>query len=193
MDSSEATLARERCELHPDRAAVGVCQRCGRTVCLECAVPFRGAIRCERCAAIELGEPAPIATEPRRRIHTEHAALLLLLVAAAATIPPWHRSGTLTTRLSAWSFGLDGWAALGCLALAAAVVLVSVAALRRAAANRALAAGIAMAGASAFAIGITLARAPGFFSSTPAPFLALGATIGATALGTFRLLRRTRP
>lgn len=162
-------------------------------MCLECAVPFRGAIRCESCAAIELGEPAPSAPEPKRRVHAEHAALALLLVAAVATIPPWHRSGTLTTRLSAWSFGLDGWAAFGCLALAAAVVLVSVAALRRPAATRVLAAGITMSGISAVAIGITLARAPGFFSSTPAPFLALFATVGSTALGAFRLLRRTRP
>ena len=193
MDSSETTLARERCELHPDRAAVGVCERCGRTTCLECAVPFRGAIRCERCAAIELGEPAPKTAEPQRRLHAEHGALLLLLVAVASTIPPWHRSGTLTTRLSAWSFGLDGWAAFGCLALGAAVALVSLAAVRRWTGSRLLAAGAVLSGTSAVAIAVFLARAPGFFASTLAPFVALAGTIGATLIAAFGLLRRARP
>lgn len=192
MEPSEATLARERCSLHPDRAAVGRCERCGRTVCLECAVPFRGGIRCERCAALELGEPAPSSPERRRRLRAEHAELALLLVAAIATILPWHRSGTLTSPLSAWSFGLDGWAALACVVLATAVVLVLLALLRPSSGRWALAAGSMFSALSAMAIGIALARAPGFFSSTPAPFLALGATIAAASVGAFRLLRRSR-
>lgn len=192
MDPSEATLARERCSVHPDRAAVGLCERCGRTVCLECAVPFRGGIRCERCAALELGEPAPTSPERRRRLRAEHAELALLLVAAAATIPPWHRSGTLTSPLSAWSFGLDGWAALACVALAAAVAPILLALLRPASGRWAMATGSALSAVSAMAIGIALARAPGFFSSTPAPFLALGATIAAASAGAFGLVRRPR-
>ena len=193
MDPSEATLAHERCKLHPDRAAVGVCERCGRTVCLHCAVPFRGAIRCERCAAIELGEPAPIAAEASTTFRAEHAVLAFLLVAAGATVPPWHRSGTLTTRLSAWSFGLDGWAAFACLALGAAVVLVSVAALRRPGGARSLAAGATMSAVSAVAIAVFLARAPSFFVSTLAPLVALAGTASAALSASFGLLRRARP
>lgn len=193
MDPSKTTLARERCELHPDRAAVGLCARCGRTVCLECAVPFRGTLRCERCAAIELGEPAPAVVEPRRRLRAEHGVLIFLLVASAATIPPWHRSGTLTTPLSAWTFGIDGWAALGCAALAGAAVLALVAALRRPPARLTLGLAVALSALSAAATGVVLARAPGFFVSTPAPFAALGATIAASLLGAFRLFRGARP
>lgn len=193
MDSSEATLARERCAVHPDRGAVGLCEHCGRTVCLECAIPFRGAIRCERCAALELGDPEPPPEERKRRIRAEHIQLVLLLVALAATIPPWHRSGTLTTRLSAWSFGLDGWAALSCVFLAAAALILLVAALRRSPATRAVAAVSVLSAASAISIGVTLGRAPAFFSATAAPFLGLGATMLATALGGFRLLKRSRP
>jgi hypothetical protein len=193
VDSSEATLSRERCALHPDRGAVGICEHCGRTVCLECAIPFRGAIRCERCAALELGDPEPAPEERQRRIRAEHVQPALLLLSLAATIPPWHRSGTLTTRLSAWSFGLDGWAALGCVFLATATLILLVAALRRSPSGRAVAAGSAMSALSAISIGVALARAPAFFSATGAPFLALGATILATGLGAFRLLKRPRP
>jgi hypothetical protein len=46
---------------------------------------------------------------------------------------------------------------------------------------------------AAIAIGVTLARAPGFFSATGAPFLAVAATTLATGLGAFRLLKRPRP
>jgi hypothetical protein len=193
VDSSEATLARERCSIHPDRGAVGLCERCGRTVCLECAIPFRGAVRCERCAALELGDPEPAPEEGRRRIRAEHLHLALLLVALAATIPPWHRSGTLTTRLSAWTFGLDGWAALSCLFLAAATVMTLLAVLRRSTATRMVAVGSVLSTLAAIWIGVTLARAPGFFSATAAPFLGLSATILAACLGAFRLLKRPRP
>ena len=150
-------------------------------------------MRCEQCAAKELGEPAPVVAARRRRLRAEHAVLALLLVAAAATIPPWHRSGTLTTRLSAWSFGIDGWAALGCAALALATVLALVAALRRSGGRRGLAPAVALSAISALATGMVLARAPGFFAATLAPYVTLGGTLGATLLGAFRLLRGTRP
>lgn len=193
MDPSEASLARERCELHPDRAAVGRCERCGRTTCLDCAIPFRGAIRCERCAAIELGEPAPAAEETPKRSRAEILALGLLLATGLATLPPWHRSGTLTTPLSAWSFGLDGWAALACASLAGAAVLFLASLIPRSSGLRAAAAATALSAVSAGSVGVTMARAPEFFSVTPAPFLVLTGAFLATLLGAFRLLRRERP
>lgn len=179
--------------MHAERSAVGRCERCGRTVCLECAIPFRGAVRCDRCAALELGEPAPGPPERRIRVRAEHGELALLLVAGVATILPWHRSGTLTSPLSAWNLTLDGWAALACMTLAAALALLLLAALRPSVALRAVAAGSLLSAISAAAVGVALARAPGFFSSTPAPFLALTSTIAAAALGAFLLLRRARP
>jgi hypothetical protein len=193
MDSPEITIARERCEAHPDRAAVGLCERCGRTVCLDCAVSFRGAIRCERCAALELGEPAPSPAEERRRIRLEQVIFALLFAAAISTIPPWHRSGTLTGPLSAWSFGLDGWAASSCVALAAALILAFASILRPVGASRGLLASGIFAAASAGAIAVTLARAPEFFSATPIPFVTLACTATAAALAIVRRFRHARP
>ncbi len=193
MGSSEAALERERCSLHPDRGAVGICERCSRTVCLECAVAFRGAVRCERCAAQELGDPEPVIAPRRRRVRAEHLALALLVVGLAATAPPWHRSGTLTSALSAWSFVLDGWAALGCSALAAAAVVVLLGLVRPTTAARARMATPALSALSAVSITVALARAPGFFSSTPAPLLAAAMAVGAAAVAAFSLVRRPRP
>ena len=191
MDSPEATLERERCSLHPDRGAVAICQRCSRKVCLECAVPFRGEVRCERCAALELGDPEPPTTHQRRRIRPEHVAIALLIAGLAATLPPWHRSGTLTSGMSAWSFALDGWAALGCASLAVAAALGLLAVLRPA--RSISAAGVAVSALSTVAIAVALLRAPAFFSSTPAPFLALATGVAAGSVGLFSLVRRPRP
>lgn len=193
MDSSEVTLGRERCSLHPDRGAVGICGRCERILCLECAVPFRGTVRCERCAALELGDPEPVTTPTRRLFRADHGALALLIAGVAATFPPWHRSGTLTSALSAWSFLLDGWAALGCVALAAAAALMLLALVRPAFGPRAKRAVLGLCAASAFSITFALLRAPGFFSSTPAPYLAVAAGAGGAAVAAFSLVRRSRP
>jgi hypothetical protein len=193
VDSSETTIAKERCEAHPDRAAIGLCERCGRTVCLDCAIPFRGAIRCESCAALELGDPSPSPAERGRRIRFEHLALALLLAAGIGTVPPWHRSGTLTNPLSAWSFGLDGWAAIASLALAGAVALTAVALFRPSGASKGLLGAGALSGFSAVAVVITLARAPAFFSVTPAPLVTLACTAALAALAAGRRLRHSRP
>lgn len=192
MDSSEATLARERCTIHPDRSAVGVCERCRRLVCLDCAIPFRGAVRCEQCAALELGDPAPEATADRPRILGQYLALLFLLLGLAATIPPWHRSGTLTTVMSAWSFVLDPWAAFGCVAVAAGSLGALLAVLRP---DRARFSGVAAAlgVAGAISIAVSLAREPSFFSATLAPVAALVASLAAAVVSALLALRRPRP
>ena len=193
MDPSEARLERERCSLHPDRGAVGICERCSRTLCLECAVAFRGAVRCERCAARELGDPEPTAPQRRRPIRPEHVALALLLVGLAATLPPWHRSGTLTSGLSAWSLTLDGWAALGCACLALAAIVVVLGLLKPVMRRRLSTAALLLSGAACLAIAIALLRAPTFFSSTPAPFLAAAGAMGGGVAAAFSLVRAPHP
>jgi hypothetical protein len=154
-------------------------------------VAFRGAVRCERCAALELGDPEPAASPQRRRIRLEHIAVAVLVAGLAATVPPWHRSGTLTSALAAWSFTLDGWAALGCLALGGAAALMLVGTVRQS--RRTSIAAVGLSATSAAAIGVALGRAPGFFSSTPAPFLALVAGIAGAVLAVFALVRAPRP
>ena len=191
MDSSEATLERERCSVHPDRNAVALCERCGRTVCLECAVAFRGAVRCERCAALELGDPEPVASIRRRRLRLEHLALAVLVAGLIATLPPWHRSGTLTSMLSAWNLTLDGWAGLGCVAVAGSAVAALIGVLRPSTRARILA--LSLSSLASLAIVVALARAPEFFSSTVAPFLALAGSLIGTCVVAFSLVRRPRP
>ena len=170
-----------------------MCERCSRTVCLECAIPFRGAVRCERCAALELGDPEPVTAPRRLPIRVEHVALVLLAAGLAATIPPWHRSGSLTSALSAWSFGLNGWAAFGCVALAAGAAALLLGLLRPATVSRATLVAVTLSLVSATAMGIALLRAPAFFSSTPAPFIALAGALGGTISAAFSLVRRPRP
>jgi hypothetical protein len=191
VDSSEATLERERCSVHPDRGAVGLCERCGRTVCLECAVAFRGAVRCERCAALELGDPEPVVSVRRRRLRLEHAGFGALLVGLAATLPPWHRSGTLTSVLSAWNFTLDGWAGLASVALGLSAAAMLLGLVRPS--SRANAAAVILAGFASVGIVVALARAPEFFSATAAPFLALTGSLIGTCISAFSLVRRPRP
>ena len=177
------TISPTACQQHSDRPAVGTCGRCGRTLCLECAIPFRGGLRCEACAAIELGDPAPPPAPRRRRIGLPRAAPAVLLVALLATLPPWHRSGTLTSALSAWRPVLDPWATIGsvAVALAAAALLV---ALRPAHARGWSTGGGVLAAAGALATLVSVVRAPDFFTATPAPFVTLmAASAGAILAG----------
>ena len=192
MDSSEATLARERCTLHPERSAVGHCERCRRAVCLDCAVPFRGGLRCDRCAAIELGDPEPVPRPRRPRLRAEYGALLLLLVALGATAPAWHRSGTLTTAFAAWNLRLDGWAALGSAASAIAALGMLAGVLRPSFARAGTLVGGGAAAISAIAISIALLRIPGFFSTTIAPVVALICVTAAAGVCAFRLVSAGR-
>ena len=38
------TKGTERCATHPSRNTVGICDVCGRPLCVECAVPVRGRV-----------------------------------------------------------------------------------------------------------------------------------------------------
>lgn len=39
-----------KCAVHPDRAALGYCSRCGKPLCKECLVRLRVGNFCETCA-----------------------------------------------------------------------------------------------------------------------------------------------
>jgi hypothetical protein len=104
----------------------------------------------------------------------------VLLVALAATIPPWHRSGTLTASFSAWRPGSELPVFLAVLALVAAIGLVAASLLRRVPVRSGMVAALATfsAGATAF----SLIRAPDFYAFTPAPFVTMGAALVGAAL-----------
>lgn len=132
-----------------------------------------------------------MASPRRRRLRLEHAALAALVAGLAATLPSWHRSGTLTSVLSAWNFTLDGWAGLACVALALSAVAMLIAVARPS--SRAKAAAVMLSGLAAVGISVALARAPEFFSTTVAPFLALAGSLLGASISAFSLVRRPRP
>ena len=181
--STTETTAPERCAQHEDRPAEGVCGRCGRALCVECAIPFRGELRCEPDAALELGDPAPPPQPRSRRVGLDRVALVLLIVAVASTIPPWHRSGTLTSLFSVWRPLPDIWSTLAAVASVAATAVLLFALVRRSGSRRLRLAWALLAGAAAASTLITLLRAPDFFSTTAAPMVMLAAAGGAALLG----------
>lgn len=108
----------------------------------------------------------------------------LLLVALVGTIPPWHRSGVLTSVFSAWR-PTDPWAMVACMALGMGGLLaVGMAVRGRPAWLRPASAGAALAGGVATIV--ALLRAPDYFSPTPAPFAVVAVALGVAAIGFFR-------
>jgi len=86
------------CRLHPDRAAVGTCERCARPACLDCAIPVRGGLRCAECAAEEFpsGGGYPVRVNgPRAPVLRAEGALLASAAAffAITFVPAWYRVG----------------------------------------------------------------------------------------------------
>jgi hypothetical protein len=174
--------------VHAERSAVDRCQDCGRAACLTCATPVRGRVLCRTCAAKAVGTPDPpeehvARPSPRRDLLVGG----VLLVALAATIPPWHRSGTLTASFSAWRPGTELPVFLAVLALVVAIGLVAGSALRRVPVRSGPVAALATfsAGATAF----SLIRAPDFYAFTLAPFVTMAASLVGAAL----CLARRRP
>jgi hypothetical protein len=192
--STPETIAKRRpCAVHGDRPAVGTCASCGRLVCLDCAIPFRGRVLCSECAARELGEPTPPPPQPDRRPRRpELIAASLLALAVLATIPPWDRFGSLTGAFSAWGAEPDAWplaAAMGALVGAGAALWL---ALRR---RDPEPLGLAAWGVPALLGALACARAifgaPDYVDHTAAPYVTLAGTVGASILALARLRRAT--
>jgi hypothetical protein len=183
------TTAPGTCANHPDRPAVGTCGRCGRGLCVECAIPFRGDLRCEADAALELGDPTPAPAPPRRRFGIDLLALALLVIALAATIPPWHRSGTLTSILSVWRPNPDPWSTVAAVLLAASFTVLLLTLFRGGRGRGADLTWAFLAALAAAATVVTFLRAPQFFSTTLAPVVMLVAAAGAAMLGFLRVRR----
>ena len=179
----------EPCAIHSDRPSVGRCTRCQRTVCLQCAIPFRGEVLCETCAARELGDPAPEPEPARWRPASRHLAAGLAVVATVATVPPWHRSGTLTSPLSAWNPAVEAAATVASASAVLAAIL-SLALLAVPRARRSLAAAAAVLAAAAFVVGgVMVVQTPDFFAFTAAPYVFLAAA-AVTAVLHVRVARR---
>jgi hypothetical protein len=169
---------------------VDACGSCGRAVCLSCAIPFRGRVLCEACAARELGAPPPEPSPIPSSRRPDLIAATLLVLGLLATAPPWHRSGTLTSAFSAWIPSLDPWPLVACLAMVAAGAVAVGPLLLGSGPSRAAARGYAvLAAGAAVIVARTLLAAPDYFSPTVAPFVAFAASLGAAAVGYIRLRR----
>src|SRR2546422_4245 len=99
----------ERCANHPSRSTVGVCDACGRPLCMECAVPVRGRVLGIECLSDVLGGDVA-ETEPQRpwrrmRSPMNRAAGLALAAATLVTFLPWTRFSTGSGFAGAWAFG----------------------------------------------------------------------------------------
>jgi hypothetical protein len=72
---------RMRCLFHPERAGIGVCTRCGHTLCEECATRVDGILHCRDCLAYQ---PAAAHGHAWRSLSALPGALLLAPLAWAA-------------------------------------------------------------------------------------------------------------
>lgn len=120
---TETTKSTERCETHPGSPSVARCARCGRTLCIACAVPVRGAVLGAEClppdvAAEALAEPAARARMPRWWAVTGGSLTALV----ASTFFPWTRFGLGSGWFGAWGLPLR-WSTVAAVAGALALAL----------------------------------------------------------------------
>jgi hypothetical protein len=196
VSTREATSRRQPCAVHGDRQAVETCAACGRLVCLDCAIPFRGRVLCAEDAARELGDPSPPPAQPDRRPRRlELAGAALLGAAVLATVPPWDNFGSLTGVLSAWRPEPEIWPLIASAGALVGAVLAAWLAFRVRAPGTAWTA--AWAGAallSTLASARVIFGAPDFVDHTAAPYVTLAGSAAGAVLGALRLRTvSTRP
>jgi hypothetical protein len=115
-----------RCATHPGAASVGSCDVCGRSLCVACATPVRGAIVGRECLAAVL-EDAPPADPVLNPIQPRGGKLALIgfAVVVLSSLFPWSRFGDSSRYLGAWTPHWSLIAALaGVLGLALAVFVL---------------------------------------------------------------------
>lgn len=122
-----ATAKPGRCAHHPGVAAVGSCAVCGRSLCMVCAVPVRGALIGQECLSTildpsSLPPPAP-ASSRANWLATSGFGLVVAL-----TVLPWSRFGEGSRILGAWA---TSWALLSAAAGLAGLAFALLARYRR--------------------------------------------------------------
>jgi hypothetical protein len=93
-----------RCATHPAATSVGVCDVCGRSLCVACAVPVRGTIVGRECLASVLEDAPPTDDVPSPiRPRGGKLALAGFGLAVAVSLLPWSRFGDSSRYLGAWT------------------------------------------------------------------------------------------
>lgn len=113
----------------------------------------------------------------------QRVALVLLLVSLVATIPPWHRSGTLTSAFSAWLPSPDPWSLVAGVAVLLATCLCALAVARRRTTPRWTLTWAALAILAAVTVGVDVFSAPRFFTVTAAPMVMAVSAAAAGVIG----------
>ncbi|MBI4259671.1 MAG: hypothetical protein HY658_03800 [Actinobacteria bacterium] len=187
------------CHVHPGTPAVAVCDRCGRPVCLACAVPVRGRVIGQECLPEVLGDPeVPEPTPARpRRPRALTATLGASLAAFVSTGLPWSVFGYGSGPFGA--FGLTPrWAWVATIAAPVGLLGAAVPWLRRRAPSSWVvpwavleaSAGLLVAAGAV----LHVLRPPSFTEPAVGPWVALAAGLGAAvaAGATLRAARRPR-
>jgi hypothetical protein len=176
---TETARSAERCEEHPGSPSVARCARCGRTLCIACAVPVRGTVLGPECRPPEVAAEARadgVRRTPMPVWWRATGAALVILVGATAF--PWTRFGTASGWFGAWGTPLR-WSTVT--AVASLLALLAWLVRRRPGGW----AGWAVAMLSAAAVlGAELAvlNPPPFTRASPAPLVALVAGVAAGVL-----------
>ena len=167
---TETARSAERCQDHPGSPSVARCSRCGRTLCIACAVPVRGSVLGPECL------PPDVAAEARadgvRRTpmpvwwRVTGAALVIL---AGATAFPWTRFGTASGWFGAWGTPLR-WSTLTAVAAILALLVWS---FRRWHGSWAGWAVAALSAAAAVGAELAILNPPPFTKASAAPWVAL--------------------
>jgi hypothetical protein len=93
-----------RCATHPGAATVGVCDSCGRPLCVSCAVPVRGTIVGRECLPIVLEDaPAPERIPSPVRLVGGRLALVGFGLVVLVSVLPWSRFGDSSRAFGAWT------------------------------------------------------------------------------------------
>ena len=175
-----ATRVADRCATHPGRPRAATCERCGRALCLVCAVPVRGVAYGPECLDEVLGPDASLVETPKpTRAPVDLAAGVAIAVALLATFAPWTRFGTGSGWLhGAWSPDVR-WSMVAAVSAVAALVAWVVARPGHDGAARR----ICMVACVVIAMGSVLAilNPPPFTKPALAPWVALAASVSALA------------
>jgi hypothetical protein len=179
MPEDRAARTQERCASHPRTPAVAPCDRCGRPLCVGCAIPVRGRVLGACCLEAVLGPLPDGGRAPRPAPDALPARLVgaSLTVAALATALPWTRFGAGSGAFGAWS-GSFRWSMVAATAAVLGLGLWSLARRGRFGAGR-LPPGFfgTLAGMGAAGALLSIAHPPPFARPSLAPWLALAACL----------------
>jgi hypothetical protein len=193
MPDEQATRSAARCDTHPGTASIAVCDSCGRSLCLRCAVPVRGRVFGRECLAEVLGPgeaPVQEAAPPRPRNRLLLLTVAGFLVAATGSLLPWTYFGVASGVFGAWGFSPPRWSALAAMMGFVGLVLATVLVARERFLNVVLEVVLfTLAAGAALGSVLHLLNPPPFTHAWAGPWVSLGGSVIAAAASSGLFLR----